>query len=360
MKNRSAWLGCVVAASVLVLNACRESAPQHTDFTVGNTPARITAGPGHADQLAPAVIAARRTFDNVLKEFTGTDRAGQIHKINRMASNYRLHITFNTYRALDLADYYSRLTGDAFDITLGPLRDLWGFNGNAHEDVPTDEEIAAIRNITGSAHFQLSEQGAISILTPGTRITPGLLTYAYGVDLATLELRQRELAPMLITWGDFSRALAAEHPDIDGRTAILDPFSERTNALGSIDLAPAAALATANLYKESVTIGGHRYGGILNPLTGRPADGAAFVAVRGPTCTMAHALAQALIVLGRENGEAILDQFPECAVLLVPDKQPLEIWVTPEWATHFQPNSAYTNAVHAWVPERQAAHTVEE
>lgn len=353
--KRSALLAplpCVALALIFTGVACeRQQPPRQASFSVGNTDARVEVAANHTDQQSTLISTARRNFNSVWQEFNPTNRAGEISKINQMGSEYRLQISFNTFRGLDLADYYSRLTDGAYDLTLDPLREAWGINAAPPDEPPSEEEIEALRSVVGPDHIQLSEQGAISILTPGTRVTPGDLPYAYGTDLATLDMRNRELGPALLSWGNFSRALSRHGDDFNARVPLPNPFS-KTNSIGSVELSPDAALASANLYKDSTTIAGIRYGGILDPRTGHPATGTVFVAVRGPTCTMAHVLAQSLVVLGREKGEEVLKRFPDCEVLLIPDRRPLELWLTPGFAEHFQVNTALTANVKTWAIQR--------
>lgn len=358
--NRSARLLCIALLAltpIIAFTGCKkQQPPRQSRFSAGHATAQIEVNADHANQLPMLVASARRAFNSVWSGFNPTNRAGEINKINRMGSEYRLQISFDTFRGLDLADYYGRLANGAYDFTLGPLREIWGLDGAPPDEPPIEEEIAALKNIVGPDHIQLAEQGAISILTPGTQIRPGELPYAYGTDLAILDMRSRELGPALLSWGSFTRALSQPGDTFSAQAALQNPFN-KTNRLGSVDLAPAAALATADLYKESVTIAGIRYGGIINPLTGHPATGAVFAAVRGPTCTMSHVLAQSLIVFGLEKGREILNNFPDCEVLLIPDKQPVEIWMTPGFAEHFQVNTALTENVRTWNVERSAATT---
>ncbi|MCO6400421.1 MAG: FAD:protein FMN transferase [Verrucomicrobia bacterium] len=352
---RSSHTGTILAILLLAapLIGCHPPPARQADFTVGTTSANLTVGTTPSDLLANALPPTRRILENIASTFDPANRSSEIGKVNRMAGEYRLHISFDTFRALDLADYYGKLTGGAYTLTTAALRDLWGFTTNPPDELPSDDIIAAVRNLCSPEFVKLSEQGAISILTPGTRIAPGKLAQAYGTDLAILELRRRELGPVLLTWGNFSRALSAPDENFSCQVAIPNPRSN-TNALGALDLAPNAALAIANLYEETVTIAGQRFGGIIDPHTGRPARGALLAAVRGPTCTMAHALAQALVVLGPEKGAALFENFPDCEALIIPDTNPLELWMTPGFADHFQRNSAANATPKEWTVSRPA------
>ncbi|MBW7908594.1 MAG: FAD:protein FMN transferase [Kiritimatiellae bacterium] len=340
----------LLAASLI---GCRPPPTRQADLPISSTPAHLAVGPNPSDLLANALPPTRRILENVWSTFNPANRDGEIGKVNRMAGDYRLHISFDTFRALDLADYYGKLTDGAYSFTTGPLRDLWGFTAQPPDEPPSDEVITATLALCDPNTLKLSEQGAISILTPGTRIAPGKLAHAYGTDLAILELRRRELSPVLLTWGNFTRALSAPDDPFSCQVAIPNPRSI-TNALGTLDLAPNAALAIANLYEETVTIAGQRFGGIIDPHTGRPARGTLLAAVRGPTCTMAHALAQALVVLGPEKGAALFENFPDCEALVIPDTNSLELWMTPGFADHFQRNPAANATPKEWTVSRPA------
>ena len=71
-----------------------------------------------------------------------------------------------------------------------------------------------------------------------------------------------------------------------------------------------------------------RYAHIVDPRTGLPVEGMAGVTVLCPTATAADALSTALFVAGMEGLPALLARLPECEVIAIPDRQPLELWVT--------------------------------
>ena len=340
-------------ALLLLAAGCAEPAPRTATFPADDATASITLAPAQARQLELVRESARRQMLSVWSEFDPRNEKGELQKINRMAGSYRLQVAHNTFRLIDLAHYYGQLTGNAFDLTVAPLLAAWGFDGSPPAEEPPAEEIAALLDLVGPQHLQLSEQGAVSILTPGTAIEVGALLQAYGVDLALLDIRRREVTDALVTWKDHARAEGRPAPDAAWRTTVRSPFAKEP--LGEIDLSPRAALAVVGLHDRTVTIANRPYGGIMDPRTGRPAEGTALVAVRGPTCTMAHVLAQALLVLGPEEGADILREFPDCDVLLVPDRRPLECWMTPGWADHFTLNPAHANAARVWDVAREQA-----
>jgi thiamine biosynthesis lipoprotein len=344
--NRNTVILPALLAALALGAGCADRAPRQVDFVVGTATARVAVARDNPTQLPTVQTAARRVLGTMWGEFNEQDKRSELYRINQLAGAYSIQVSFDVFRAIDLAHYYGKLTGNAYDLTVSPLLAAWGFTGDVPAEEPGEEELNALRALVGPQHLQLSEQGALSILTPGTHLAAGDLKFAYGVDLAALDLRRRELIPALVAWEDFARAMDRPAPGESWRVPVRNPFGGAP--LGSVALADGAALAVAGLYDRSVTIGPRRYGGVLDPHTGRPAEGTALAAVRGPTCTMAHALAQALIVLGLERGKDILREFPECEVLLVPDRQPIELWVTPGWKDHFEPGDAHRGSLRDW------------
>ncbi len=330
---------------VLALAGCADPVPRRADFSMGDRPASVTVPASAAAQLPAIRDQIERQFRAAWSEFNLEDRRSDIAKINRVAGTYRLQVGFNTFRALDLAHYYSQLTGGAYDLTLLPALEAWGFEGPIPEEPPGDAECAALLELIGPRHLQFAEQGAVAILTPGSRIAPDGLPYAYGVDLALVELRRQEVPAALISWDRYTRARGKPASDTTWRQSVRNPLA--SGALGEIALESDQALAVVGLRDRTVTIGGQTYGGVLDPRSARPAQGVALVAARGPTCIMANALAHALIVLGIEEGTHLLNEFPDCDVLLIPDRQPVEAWATEGWIESFTA-SAPAIALHAW------------
>ena len=105
------------------------------------------------------------------------------------------------------------------------------------------------------------------------------------------------------------------------------------------------AVATSGNYERFVTIDGVRYAHIIDPRTGQPVKGMAGVTVVSRSATEADAMSTALFVLGIEASLPVLRGVPGVGALFVPDKQPLEIHVTPGFASRFMPLPAHAGRV---------------
>ncbi|HEY8240773.1 MAG TPA: FAD:protein FMN transferase, partial [Kiritimatiellia bacterium] len=252
----------------------------------------------------------------------------------------------DTLKIIDLSYYYADLTGGAFDITAAPLYDVWGIDkSEPPAEPPTTELISSARASMGKANAPVSSSRTIAFTTPLTRIDPRELAVGYAVDLALLQLRRNRIDNALITYGHTARCQGTADAVQSWEVSVADP-STASHVLGRMTLPDAFALHTSLLYGKTVTIKGKKYGHIIDPRSGMPATGTLAVTVLGPTATQASALAQALVVLGLEEGEAVLPRFERHEVMIIPDRQPLELWMTPGFAVRFKADPSFTGTIH--------------
>lgn len=337
----------LLALALLGAAGCGNRGPREQSFAFGEAPCRIEVAPGAEGQLATAAAIVRDTVSSVLAALDAEDPKSEIGKINRVAGTVRLQVPLNTFRIIDLAQHSAEQTGGAYDFTLGRLGALWGFGGPAPDEIPSDDLIDATRAGVGYENLEVFDQGAVALTSPLTIVDLGDLKRPYAVDLSILEMRRRRLGPALLRFGDSLRVLGRAAADRPWSADVPHPFNSAASA-GAVTLDDLPALAMVRLYERTVTIQGRTYGHVLDPRAGRPAEGTALAVVIGPTATQAHALAYALVVLGVENGAKVLPGFPRYEALVIPDRQPLELWMTPGFAQHFRAAPELAGNIRAW------------
>jgi len=106
-------------------------------------------------------------------------------------------------------------------------------------------------------------------------------------------------------------------------------------------------MATSGNYERFVELRGHHYAHIMDPRTGKPAEGVASVTVLAPSGIQCDGLSATLFILGPNEGRTFLSQRPGCEALWVPDGAPLRMIATPGFARRFTP-----------LPELQSALTL--
>jgi thiamine biosynthesis lipoprotein len=160
----------------------------------------------------------------------------------------------------------------------------------------------------------------------GVRIDLGGIAKGYGVDAAAEELQARHVTDALV---DLSgNMLALGHPMERDRwkIGIRDPRGAMAH-FATLSLRD-CAVATSGIYEQFVAKDGRTYGHIMDPRTGRPADGLISVTVIAPTAMAADAWGTALFVLGPNDGKAKAKESAEIGAVLVEPGDGLDIvWV---------------------------------
>jgi len=249
-----------------------------------------------------------------------------VSRLNSVAGVRPLEVPEHTRRLLELSKAYGDLTSGAFDITVGPVVDLWRPVKGRTPSLPSDEALKEALARVGFRQIQITG-GSAFLPAKGMRVDLGGIGKGYAVDFAWERSRSQGTSNFMFDLGGNIRVSGEAQPGVAWAIAIRDPFN-KASTLAKIEMPDEWALATSGQYERFVEIEGRRYGHIIDPRTGYPAVGLAGVTVLAPNATMADALSTGLFVLGPKAGIPILKKTRAEAVF-IPDKQPTELWVTP-------------------------------
>ncbi|MDD4735292.1 MAG: FAD:protein FMN transferase [Kiritimatiellae bacterium] len=265
--------------------------------------------------------AVENTLKDEMQRLLLSVKTSEISAINQVGNTVRLPVSRETYNLLLLTQDFNRRTGGAYDITTSPIACLWGFYGSPvpEREIP-DELLTTTLKSIGPTNLRLAQNTA-ELRTSYIRLNLDDIARAYAIDLAIIKIRRLNYGDLLLSFADNARALGHPSGKLEWTYPLPNPFDSKT-PLAQIRLARQPAVSIAQIGEDFVTINGKRYGRIIDPATGRPAEGLALVAVLAPTATRAHALAQALFVLGPEKGMKIMPEFAECEALFIPDEKP--------------------------------------
>jgi len=330
------WLGGLL----LALTACRPPALPHKTFLVMGTVFTVTLPADRADYLEPAgVLSANALYEleNLLSFYRPDSDIG---RLNQAAGAAPTPVAPPTLAVLRAARRYGELSAGAFDITVAPLLQTWGLRGGAPpRQPPAAAELDAARRRVDFRRLEIGNQTA-RLAQPDMQLDLGGIAKGFAVDEVARIMVKHGLTNVLLNLGGNLRALGASAPGQAWRIAVQNPFVPG-QVLGVLELRDGEAAATSGNYERFVTIDGRRYAHILDPRTGRPTSGMAGVTVIGggaDAAMDADALSTTLFVMGIESGAGFLkSHFSRHAALFVPDRQPLEIHVTAEFAARFTP-----------------------
>ena len=200
------------------------------------------------------------------------------------------------------AEAVSALTGGAFDITIGPVVNLWGFGPDARPDtVPDDATLARVLRGTGHDKIQLRDQ------PPGIRTSEqqyldlSAIAKGFGVDEVARYLAAEGVSGYLVEIGG-EVSVAGRKPDGSVWRLAIETPGEDAEQVNRVVTLNNRALATSGDYRNYYEFNGQRYSHTLDPQTGKPiTHNLASVTVIAENCMRADALATGFTVMGFEE-----------------------------------------------------------
>ncbi|MBC7253071.1 MAG: FAD:protein FMN transferase [Actinobacteria bacterium] len=267
----------------------------------------ITAYGKDQARVEGAVEESFRELQRLQGIFDRYDPESEISRLNREAAQGPVAVSEDLWRVIITGVEVYRECEGAFDITVGPLVDLWDVLGRGArgDPPPGEEEIAAARELVGTDMLELDEAlRTVRFLRPGMAIDVGGLAKGYALDRAAEVLRSRGVDTGYISMISTDLTLG-EKPGAAGgplwRIGILDPRGE--DYLATLLLPGGTYVSTSGDYQRYFDYQGVRYHHIIDPRTGYPARGAISVTVvGGEEGARSDALSTAIFVLGYPEG----------------------------------------------------------
>jgi thiamine biosynthesis lipoprotein len=261
------------------------------------------------------------------------DPTSQVSRLNQHASTEPLTLDREVLEVLELAHEVSERSGGAFDVTVAPLVDAWGFGAtDPTEALPDGERLGELRSYVGYEGLTL-DLGAMAVAKADPRIRIDLsgVAQGYAADLVAAALEARGLSSYLVDVGGEIRAAGVRRSGRPWRVGIESPAPD-VPVWGTLELGD-EGVATSGDYRNWFEQEGVRYAHIIDPRTGRP------IAMRGASVTVVHesaaladAWATALCVLGPEEGYALASREGLAAIFITASESGLESRTTPAMA----------------------------
>jgi len=249
----------------------------------------------------------------------------EISRINRTAADEPVEVEPGLFGLLELALQLHDETDGAFDVTSTPLWEVWGFDRRAGA-VPDEAELAEARSRVGSHLVRLDpDRHTVRFLKEGVQLNLGSLGKGYALDRCSQKLMEAGVDDFLIHGGGSSVTAHGSRATAQGKlpaephrgwtVGVVHPL-RGTRRLAEVRLRD-RALATSGSRAQSFVYKGQRFGHILDPRTGWPAEGLLSATVVAPSAALADGLATAFYVLGPQRSLEYCRSRPEIAAVLV-------------------------------------------
>ena len=224
-----------------------------------------------------------------------------VSRINQAAGRQPVAVDEDTFQVLRQAKRYGRFTEGAFDVTVGPLADLWR-RAMEERQLPGDEAVWQALALVNFANVTLDEEAHTVLLEKaGQRIDLGGIAKGYAVDELIKRLRRHGVHRALLDLGGTVAALGCGLP-----VGIRDPFRLHGAPMGTLMLEDRIAV-TSGVYERFAYMDGYRYHHVVDPRTGYPSkSGLVSVTLVGENGGALDAFATAALILGMEKSAPML------------------------------------------------------
>ena len=265
----------------------------------------------------------------------------EISELNRDGAKRAVRVSEPTYEVLQTSIEFSELTDGAFDITVGPLVDL--FHSAEEETVaPGKEQIAQAKSKVGYEKLKLNSQNrTVKFSVEGMRVDLGGIAKGYAIDKAVEAMQTCGAIGGMVDIGGDIRCFGTPAKGKDHWLIGLQDPNVPFESSGDIVI-PAqvgisegepllvlkltdAAVATSGGYRRFALIEGKKYSHIIDTKTGYSSDQLASVTIISKNATDADALATAVSVMGAEKGLALIEKLPQTEAILIPSQPKLQL-----------------------------------
>ena len=274
-------------------------------------------------RLAEIRSAIQAELESVDSKMSTYRASSELSRFNSFASTEPFQVSLETFEVFRHARRISAESGGAFDITVGPLVELWGFGpGGPAASIPPTEEIERIKLQTGWDKIKLDEAAlTLSKLDPGLSCDLSAIAKGYAVDRVSDALSQLGAAEHMVEIGGEVRTRGKNDEGSVWRIGIERPQHGAPTILRLLPLQD-AALATSGDYRNFFESEGVRHSHAIDPRTGAPVKHhLAAVSVVDSLCVRADGYATALMVMGEGAGYRFAAEKELAAFFLIRNNQ---------------------------------------
>lgn len=325
--RRPASLPLVLAAVLLVLGcgARPESAeidpgaapvaPVERAWPVMGTMLRVVVWQPDGDAALPVLREVRRAVTAVDSLMSNYRADSDVSRIGAAAgSGAWTPVSAETLEVLEAALDHARSSGGAFDPTVGPVVDVWGFY-RERGAMPSTGALDSARALVGWQHVEVDRaQRRVRLPRAGMQLDFGAIAKGYAVDLALEAAARAGAERVMVDLGGNIGVLGDAPAGGAWPLGLRHPREQRPFAVVDVDT---GAIATSGDYERYFVHQGIRYAHVVDPRTGWPVRGVASVSVLAPTGLTSDVLSTTLFVLGPERGCAEVATLPGVAAVWV-------------------------------------------
>lgn len=328
-KKRLVWqlpfLVLLIVGTVLIIRQQQSTPYQKNAGLIFGTTYSVTYQCG--EDLQEEIEAELKKVDDKFSMFNSQSI------VARLNNGEQPELSNDFIDVFKLARQVSEDTNGAFDITVAPLVNAWGF-GFKHEQMPSKEQVDSLRELIGYRYVTLKDK-TITMQKPGMMLDFSAIAKGYGVDVVARLLERHDIKNYMVEIGGEITTRGINPERVPWRIGVNKPSEDALNEnheLQTILNVTDKSMATSGNYRNFYVKGGKKYAHTIDPKTGYPVQHSLLSAtVLTDRCAKADAYATSFMVLGMDGAKKILERHKELMAYLIytDNKGNLSVWYSP-------------------------------
>ena len=265
-------------------------------YLMGTT-VETTARSTDVNLCKQAFVAEYREMQRIENLLSCEKDSSEISAINRASGLHPVKVSYETLEMLKRSKAYCQKYNGVFDVTIGPLSNLWGFSEDKEIVLPKDKTIKKLDKLVNYKDLEINEKDTTVFLKKkGMSIDLGGIAKGYAIDRGSAVLKKWGITNFILNAGGDIYVSGMKDKETLWKVGIKHP--RKTNDLvAEFDLKD-YAVATSGDYERFKIIDGVRYHHILDPATGYPGRLSESSTILAPTAEEADATATYVFLLG--------------------------------------------------------------
>lgn len=328
-KKKLIWqipfLLVLIFGTIFIIRQKQDMPYQHDEGFIFGTIYHVTYQSD--ENLQKEIEAELKKVDQSLSPFNKTSIISQVNRNEKVEVNDMFQEVFS------LAEKISTETGGAFDITVAPMVNEWGFGFKKGVE-PTKAVLDSIRALVGYQKVSLKDNHVVK-QAPRIMLDCSAIAKGYGTDVVARYLKRKGITNFMVEIGGEVVTHGVSDKNVAWRIGVNKPTDDSLNTnqeLQAVLEVSNQAMATSGNYRNFYYKNGKKYAHTIDPTTGYPVQHNILSAtVLAKDCATADAYATSFMVLGMDGAKKILAKHPELMAYLIYSDQhgKNQIWFSP-------------------------------
>lgn len=300
------FLCLLVVGTVLIVRQQKSMPYQHNEGMIFGTVYSVTYQ--YDKDLQQEIEAELRKVDNSLSMFNPQSVISRINRGENVDADDFLIDVFT------LAETISKETDGAFDITVAPLVNAWGFGFKGQGPQPTQAQVDSLKQYVGYQMVQLQGRKIVKSKA-GITLDCSAIAKGYGTDVVARLLRSLDIKNFMVEIGGEVVTQGNNPKRVPWKIGVTKPTDDSLSTNGALETVlnvTDKAMATSGNYRNFYYKGGKKYAHTINPVSGHPVQHSLLSAtVLASNCATADGYATAFMVMGIDKAKEVLARHKE-------------------------------------------------